>query len=275
MAGGVFLNYRRQDSPAYAGWLYDQLSSKFGSEKIFRDVDAIEPGLDFVDVLNEQVEQCDLLVAVIGPGWLDARDTKGNRRLDDPNDFVRIELEAALNRDIRIVPVLVDGADMPDQSLLPDSLRPLSRRNAITVSHERFRSDTAPLVRTIENVLSEVDKRQTAGTINNPPKSIRAMPETEQPPKSASAAGPGPNSFPISATNGVAASSGLLIGFLNGFFIGGGGLAQLLLVGLTGSILGTILAAHGVKLPLRDRYAVGTNAAIGSVCCLVVYRLLA
>ena len=274
MPGGVFLNYRRQDSPAYAGWLYDQLSSKFGTSQIFRDVDAIEPGLDFVEVLNERVSQCDLLVAVIGPRWLDARDKNGKRRLDDPNDFVRIELEAALERDIRIVPVLVDGAEMPDQSLLPDSLQPLARRNAITVSHEKFRSDTAPLVRAIENVVSEAIERRTAGETKQQPKARGAKLEAEQGAKIATAAGPRPTSFPISPSYVIAAVSGLVIGFLMSLLVGGVGLIQFLLVALTGSITGIVLAANGVKFPIGERSAVVVNAAIGSACCLLVFRFL-
>ena len=160
LAGGVFINYRRDDSPAYAGWLHDQLVAKFGADRIFRDVDAIEPGLDFIEILNDQVAKCDVLIAIIGPGWQDAKDDDGTRRLDDPHDFVRIELEAALERKIRIVPVLVDGASMPRASTLPDSLQMLTRRNAITVSHERFRTDTAPLVAAIERSIEEQKKRR-------------------------------------------------------------------------------------------------------------------
>ena len=100
------------------------------------DVDAIEPGLDFVKVLDEQVSGCDVLLAIIGPNWTHAKTSNGQRRLADPDDFVHIELASALQRDIRVIPVLIDGAQMPRADELPKPLRPLVRRNAVTVRHQ-------------------------------------------------------------------------------------------------------------------------------------------
>ena len=94
------------------------------------DIDGIEPGVDFVKALDEQVAQASAFIAVIGPGWTELKNAEGQRRLDQPNDHVRIEIESALKRDIRVIPVLVDGARMPTENELPDSLKPLSRRNA-------------------------------------------------------------------------------------------------------------------------------------------------
>lgn len=98
MAGGIFISYRRDDSRHAAGRLYQHLVQKFRGERLFMDVDSMEPGVDFVKVLTKTVADCDALIAVIGPGWLDARDETGARRLDNPDDFVRLEIEAALLR---------------------------------------------------------------------------------------------------------------------------------------------------------------------------------
>jgi TIR domain-containing protein len=114
------------------------------------DVDGIEPGVDFVKALDDQVAQCSAFIAVIGPGWADLKSAEGQRRLDQPNDHVRIEIESALKRDIRVIPVLVDRARMPTANELPDSLKPLSRRNAITLSHHRFGPEVDELARVLE-----------------------------------------------------------------------------------------------------------------------------
>ena len=114
------------------------------------DVDTIEPGLDFYEVLEKAVGNCDFLVAVIGPDWLKMQDQNGGRRLDDPSDLVRIEIAAALSRGVRVIPVLMDGASMPRASELPSELLPLTRRQAISISHERFGTDCEVLVQTIK-----------------------------------------------------------------------------------------------------------------------------
>src|SRR5260221_293052 len=97
---GIFINYRRDDAPGVAGRLFDHLSPKFSRRNIFMDVDAMKPGLDFVEQLDAQVSRCDVLLAVIGPHWLDAKDQKGQRRLHGDHDYVRIELASALKRHI-------------------------------------------------------------------------------------------------------------------------------------------------------------------------------
>lgn len=150
---GIFISYRRDDAKHAAGRLVDRLVTAVGRDKLFMDVDNIEPGLDFVKVLNDQVGRADVLLALIGPGWLNARDVRGNRRLDNPADFVRIEIEAALARDIRVVPVLLDGAELPEPETLPDSLRPLLRRNAIRISHERFGAEADELAAAMRRAL--------------------------------------------------------------------------------------------------------------------------
>ena len=141
MAGKIFINYRRDDSIGMAGRLHDRLAQTFGHGNLFIDVDNIPVGVDFVAHLNSQVAGCNVLLVVIGPNWLNAKDESGRRRLDDPDDFVAIEIAAALTRDIRVIPVLVDGARMPKASELPDSLKPLARRQAAEVRHAHFGQD--------------------------------------------------------------------------------------------------------------------------------------
>jgi hypothetical protein len=142
----IFINYRREDSMGITGRLHDRLAKTFGWKNLFMDVDSIPPGIDFVRHLNKHVATCDILLAVIGPDWLDVRDEKGDRRLHAVDDFVAIEISAALARDIPVIPILVDGARMPKDSDLPESLRPLVRRNAISLRHDSFGRDADALI---------------------------------------------------------------------------------------------------------------------------------
>jgi hypothetical protein len=151
--GGVFVSYRRGDGGDAAGRLADHLVIRFGAERVFMDVDAIEPGIDYVEALTRAVEACAVLIAVISPGWVTAADRRG-RRLDDPHDWVRVEVGTALARGVRVIPVLVGGADMPDRGDLPDDLAGLARRNGYRIRHESFRVDAGQLVAVIERVLA-------------------------------------------------------------------------------------------------------------------------
>ena len=155
--GRIFISYRRADSAGYAGRIYDRLTAHFGKDAVFMDVDTIEAGLDFVEVLQNAVRSCDVLVALIGRGWLNIKDDTGKRRLDSPEDFVRIEIAAALERDIRVIPVLVDGAPMPRSTELPDNLKPLARRNALQVDHHSFNADARRLISQLELALKAVE----------------------------------------------------------------------------------------------------------------------
>lgn len=151
---GIFISYRRADSESAAGHLFDNLANHFGTDQIFMDIDNIEPGADFVKVIENAVGSCEIVVAVMGPSWLSISDGT-SRRLDNPDDFVRLEIAAALERDIRVIPVLVEGAMMPRPQDLPDDIRPFCRRNAIEISHKHWRSDVARLIRFMEKVLAE------------------------------------------------------------------------------------------------------------------------
>jgi hypothetical protein len=160
--GGVFISYRRDDSGGFAGRIYDRLTIKLGRESVFFDVDNIAPGLNFFDVLSERVAKCDALVAVIGRNWISSANKDNRRRLDDPNDFVRIEIEAALERGVRVIPVLVDGATMPNPDDLPESLKKLARRQGIEISLTRFDSDVERLTRALALLEEEIRQRQAA-----------------------------------------------------------------------------------------------------------------
>lgn len=107
--GGIFVSYRRQETSHLAGRLYDRLADRFGENQVFIDVDTIEPGVDFTEEIFRAVASCIVLLAVIGPAWLTATDERGRRRLDDPDDIVRLEVEAALGRGVRVIPILVEG----------------------------------------------------------------------------------------------------------------------------------------------------------------------
>lgn len=127
----IFLSYRREDSAGHTGRLADVLGDRFGADHVFRDIEGIEPGDDFVAAVRLAIATCDVVLVVIGRDWLDARDAAGRRRLDDPADHVRQEIAAALGRDVRIIPLLVENATMPREADLPDDIAPLARRNAL------------------------------------------------------------------------------------------------------------------------------------------------
>ncbi len=146
----IFISYRRDDSSGHAGRLYDHLTGHFGQGQVFMDVDAIQPGLHFVEVVQEAVSACDALIAVIGSDWLQVSDASGARRLDDPSDMVRLEIATALERGIPVIPVLVRGAQMPRETDLPDGLTDLAYRNALEVSDPRFRADVDQLIKALE-----------------------------------------------------------------------------------------------------------------------------
>ena len=153
-SSGVFISYRRQESSGLAGRLFDRLAPRFGEDRVFMDVDRIELGVDFADVIAHEVSTCAVLLAIIGPHWLDAADAAGRRRLEDPDDIVRLEIQAALDRDIRVIPILVDGATMPSPQQLPQSLAKLVRRNALSVGYESFRADVDRLGDAINRLLA-------------------------------------------------------------------------------------------------------------------------
>jgi hypothetical protein len=160
MSGNVFISYRRSDSEGYAGRLYDRLSAHLGPGNVFMDVDTIEPGVDFAREIEAAVNSCDVLLAIIGPQWLTVKDRQGKLRLQDSQDYVRLEIAAALERGIRVIPTLIQGASMPHSSALPENLKPLARRNAIELSSTRFHTDVDKLIRAIERAIETAHKDQ-------------------------------------------------------------------------------------------------------------------
>jgi len=152
----IFISYRRVDSADVTGRIYDYLCRTFNSDDIFKDVDSIPPGVDFRTIIRETVESCDVAVVIIGKDWLTTTNSQGNLRLDDPDDFVRLEIEGALKRNIPLIPVLVRGAELPSSKDLPVSLQSLAYRNAIQVRPDPdFKNDVGRLVRALEHVVKD------------------------------------------------------------------------------------------------------------------------
>jgi hypothetical protein len=143
----IFIGYRRDDTADVAGRIYDALEARFGKERLFKDVDNIPPGVDFGKYIKSILPRCRVALILIGPHWVNARDAGGRRRLDDQNDWVRVEVETALSiNGLQVVPVLVNGAQMPTSSDLPASLRPLMHLNAAIIRRDPdFRDDIARL----------------------------------------------------------------------------------------------------------------------------------
>lgn len=160
----IFISYRRQDSPAHAGRIFDQLTAQFGEDQVFMDVDGIAAGEDFVEAISDRLSTCAIFLAIIGPRWAGVR--KGLRkRIFKADDFVRLEILVALNRPILVIPVLVQGATMPLAADLPSSIDPLRERNAISVSDGKFRQELAGLVGVVKKRLAEAPQMGESQTL--------------------------------------------------------------------------------------------------------------
>jgi hypothetical protein len=152
--GRIFISYRRGDTAGYAGRIHDRLAQAFGPSLLFMDVDSIGLGIDFVSEIQKQVSKCGVLIAIIGPNWLDVTDESANRRLDNPNDFVRIEIAAALQGGILVIPIFIDGAEIPNASRLPDNLKELAKRQGFWVRHASFHNDMRDFIRRLKKLAS-------------------------------------------------------------------------------------------------------------------------
>ena len=141
---GIFISYRRDDAAGWAGRLSADLREGLRGTPVFMDIDAIPPGVPYDDYIAQAVGSCDVLIALIGPHWLTVTDKAGRRRLDDPADLTRLEILAALQRNIRVIPALVGGAEMPAADELPDALKPLGRRQAYELADHRWNEDSSP-----------------------------------------------------------------------------------------------------------------------------------
>jgi len=164
----LFISYRREDASGHAGRLHDRLAARFRGARVFMDVDAVPPGTDFVGVISDAVASSDVFIAVIGPRW--ATDGGALARLREPSDFVRLEIELALQREVPIIPVLVGGADMPPADILPASLQPLALRQAVIIDDRHFHAGCERLVAAIlgvEQRRSSAADGQTAAAEQN------------------------------------------------------------------------------------------------------------
>lgn len=155
---GIFISYRREDAAHAAFLLHDRLSASFGEDKIFMDIDTIDIGANFPEVIDRAVRSCEVLLAVIGQEWLTSTDAEGRRRLESEDDFVRLEIARALDRNIWVIPVLVQDAKMPRPDDLPEDLQELTRRHAARISLESLNYDVGRLIAGLERLLEEPEQ---------------------------------------------------------------------------------------------------------------------
>lgn len=171
----IFISYRRQDSGGHAGRLFDRLVKHFGNNHVFLDVAGIELGVDFVETIEEAVGSSDAVVVVIGRAWLDCTDAQGRRRLDDPKDFIRLEVATAFLRGVRVIPVLVQGASMPSSEYLPQDLEKLPKLQAIELRDARWGSDVSLLIESLENIAPLMSRPRAAAHGRDSPITIAAL----------------------------------------------------------------------------------------------------
>jgi hypothetical protein len=157
----IFISYRRDDSEGEAGRLYDDLVRTYGNSAVFMDVAGIAPGLDFRKAIDDNVAGCGVFLAVIGPQWATIADAEGHRRLDEVNDFVRLEVASALARNIAVIPVLVHDARMPHPDQLPDTMKDLAYRNSVEISHARWNSDVQLLIDALKQYITTTPATET------------------------------------------------------------------------------------------------------------------
>jgi hypothetical protein len=162
MGRAIFISYRRDDTEGEAGRLFDDLVRSFGEDSVFMDVAGINPGVDFRKAIDDNVSNCGVLLAMIGPAWCSIKNADGTRRLDDPNDFVRLEIASALARDVAVIPVLVHDAKMPRPADLPENLKDLAFRNSVEITHARWNSDVQLLTAALGRYVAPMATTDTA-----------------------------------------------------------------------------------------------------------------
>lgn len=161
MKHSIFISYRRDDSEGEAGRLYDDLVRAYGDSAVFMDVSGIAPGLDFRKAIDDNVAGCGVFLAIIGPQWASITGSDAKRRLDDDNDFVRLEIASALARNIAVIPVLVHEARMPHPEQLPDNIRDFAYRNSVEISHARWNSDVQLLIDALKQYVTTSKATET------------------------------------------------------------------------------------------------------------------
>jgi len=167
----IFISYRREEAAGHAGRLSDRLIQHFGPDQIFQDIDSIPAGSDFAEEIADAVASCQVLLALIGNRWLKIKDTEGRRRLGNPKDYVRLEIEAALSRNIRVIPILIDEAKMPRADQLPSSLAELARHQALKLSpdRERFDFDVGRLLKALDKPFKKLQNARPLTSTQGPP----------------------------------------------------------------------------------------------------------
>lgn len=168
MQTSIFLSYRRHDSLAQARALYERLRSEFGSDRVFIDLEGLRSGFDFQHALEQHLDSCQVLIALVGRDWLGATAASEARRIDDSNDFVRAEVRAALERDIPVIPLLLDGAEMPSHAELPDDLKSFARRHAQAFDMMRFDADVRHLVEALRGHLTTSATAEARRVVTTP-----------------------------------------------------------------------------------------------------------
>jgi TIR domain-containing protein len=152
----IFLSYRRENSQETTERIADNLKMRFGNNAVFQDVEAIPPGVDFRQHLQSQLRHCRAVLVVIGPHWVTATDEHGNRRLDGVQDWVRYEIEWALQQQTALIPLLVNNATPPPQEQLPESIRQLASQHALPIrSNPDFHGDMDKLIQTLETIFEQ------------------------------------------------------------------------------------------------------------------------
>ncbi|HTN17805.1 MAG TPA: toll/interleukin-1 receptor domain-containing protein [Chitinophagaceae bacterium] len=154
----IFISYRVKDTQAATGRLVDALKQHFDDDQIFLDIDKIEPGLDFTVVISKYLDSSDVMLVIIGPDWMAYNSERNSYRINEQNDWVRLEIATALQRNIRVVPVLLEGASLPDEELLTDDLKPLLRRQSYEISNKRWKYDSEQLIEFLKKILGQTPK---------------------------------------------------------------------------------------------------------------------
>jgi hypothetical protein len=168
----IFISYRRDDTIDATGRMFDRLAAAFGTENVFKDVDSIPLGSDFTTIIAERLNDCEIVIVVIGRFWLTVRGRDGKARLDNPGDYVRIEIEQALNSRAVVVPALIGNIDMPREEQLPESIRKLTRKHAISIRPDPdFHRDMDRLIRALEDLQKRRDS--SAQKESTPPSNVQ------------------------------------------------------------------------------------------------------
>ena len=202
----IFISYRRDDTEGQAGRLFEHLREVFGAENVFMDVATLEPGVDFRRAIEKSTASCGVLLALIGRNWLTIADSQGQRRLDDPSDFVRLETAAALKRDIPVVPVLVQGAPMPRADQLPADLHDLAFRNSVELTHARWDSDVELLSEGLRKLLARDARPDDGGAV-----APASVPPARPLPRSSPASPPATSSRPSWLLPAIGVTAALVV----------------------------------------------------------------